>query len=109
MIGRAALAVVAVVLAGCAIVEEYRADGTLAMRRVGIAPVVVAPGRDVAAVRVRAMGAMYAAGHAVLGYSDLTLIKPPQDCFAFIFVNDAREALRWAALANDIQRTCERN
>ena len=98
--------ILALILSACAITERYDATGALTERRIGFMPLVVAPTAEAPAVRVRGAGALYGGGAAVAGYYDLTVIKPPKDCSAFIFVDDADEARRWAGLAADINGLC---
>ena len=100
-------ALLALLLSGCAIVEEFRPDGTLERRSVGVTPVVVIPTPDAPAIRVRALGAVLGPWQATVGYSDVTVIRPHKSCSAFIFVRDAREARRWAEYASTVNELCK--
>lgn len=101
------LVLAVLLLSGCAIVEEYRLDGTLESRKIGAMPLVVVPAAEAPAVRVRNLGASLTLRHVMVGYSDITVIRPDRACFSIIFVDSAREALRWASLATDSQRVCK--
>lgn len=104
---RAGVLILALLLSGCAIVETYGPTGALTERRLTVgSPVVVAPTHDAPAVRVRGAGALYMGGSAILGYGDLTMISADRPCSAFLFVNSASEALRFAALVNKTNRVC---
>lgn len=103
---RAALAVFAAcLLAGCAVAEIYRADGTLERREWAVAPVINLGKAPIS--KVKAAGVIVGNGSATLGYASATMIRPPKDCFAMIFVADAQEARRWADLAAGINGLCK--
>ena len=97
----------ALLLSGCAVVERYDNEGRLERRSFAVAPVFVIPTRDAPAVRVRAVGAVLGPWQATVGYTDVTVISADRPCAAFMFIDSAREALRYASLAHDINRICE--